>query len=62
MLFLFFASAYHSKTMNRLYMTKTYDRISREVLWKALEKKGVWVVYIRAIKDMYVHWKRPVIS
>lgn len=32
---------------------KTYDRVSREMLWKILEKKGVCVAYIRTIQDMY---------
>ena len=29
-----------------LYLEKVYDQVSREVLWKTLEKKGVHVPYI----------------
>ena len=34
-------------------MEKAYNRVPREILWKALEKKGVRISYIRAIKDIY---------
>jgi len=34
-------------------LEKTYDRVSKEILWKALKKKGVRVTNIQAIMDMY---------
>lgn len=32
---------------------KTYDKVPKEDLWKCLESRGVHVVYIKSIKDMY---------
>lgn len=32
---------------------KAYGRVPRQILWKALEKKGIRIAYIRAINDMY---------
>ena len=34
-------------------LEKTYDRVPRKVLWRCLEKKGVPVVFMRVIKDIY---------
>lgn len=29
------------------------DRMSREILWKSIKKKGVMIVYIQVTQDMY---------
>ena len=34
-------------------LEKAYDRVPRDILWTALEKKGVCVTYIKVIHDMY---------
>ncbi|XP_070021991.1 uncharacterized protein [Nicotiana sylvestris] len=34
-------------------LEKTYNKVSKDVLWRCLEVKCVSVTYIRVIKDMY---------
>lgn len=36
------------------WLEKVYDLVLRDILWKALEKKGVCVAYIKVIQDMYL--------
>jgi len=56
-LLLRFMECYRDRKMD-LHMAfidieKAYDRVSREVLRRCLEKKGVWREYTRVIRDMY---------
>ncbi|KAL3501572.1 hypothetical protein ACH5RR_036021 [Cinchona calisaya] len=34
-------------------LEKAYDRVSREVMWRVLEKIGIRIAYIESIKKMY---------
>ncbi|XP_055814609.1 uncharacterized protein LOC129884315 [Solanum dulcamara] len=34
-------------------LEKAYDKVRRDILWRCLEAKGVLMVYIRVIKDIY---------
>ena len=36
-----------------IYLQKAYDKVSRNVMWWALEKHKVPTKYITLIKDMY---------
>ena len=34
-------------------LEQAYERVLKEILWKALEKKRVHIAYIQAMNDMY---------
>ena len=34
-------------------LEKTYDKVPKNILWKALEKKKDYITYIQIINDMY---------
>ncbi|XP_009613960.2 secreted RxLR effector protein 78-like [Nicotiana tomentosiformis] len=53
---------YYRERKRNLHMVfidleKAYDKVSREVLWRYLEDRGIAVTYIRDIKDMYADSK-----
>ena len=52
----------HQKDLHIVFidLKKTYDRVPREVLWRGLEKKWVWIAYIQAVKGMYCNTKTMV--
>ncbi|XP_055814356.1 uncharacterized protein LOC129883992 [Solanum dulcamara] len=42
------------------YLEKAYEKVPRYILLRCLDAKGVWMIYIRAIKDMYARAKSRV--
>jgi Reverse transcriptase (RNA-dependent DNA polymerase) len=45
----------HKNDLHMIFidLKKTYDKISRNIMWYALEKKQVPIKYVALIKDMY---------